>query len=750
MNLFNSILKHKKTIFIVFFSIILLSATPQIAKAADWIDKIGAWNPFASAGKLWCLTPWDSACDFGQKNAKAAAANGVLIENLIPDIMTEAVAAVALAIGIVIVIITGTVGQLAASLLNWVIGLDVGCYTCMANPIIANGWTMVRDLANMGIVLGFVVIGLATTLRIGDYEAKKLLPKLIIAALLINFSLLICGLFIDAAKITATYFNQSGGFFATSWAQTQTDQISTVYGAWKNNSAKDAVYKVLMAAGGLLFYNIMATVIFFLYFFLYMFRHMALWILVILSPLAFVCYVFPFTKKFFQMWWSNFFQWCIILVPISFFVWLADGITSSMKRNTATVPALGYIIPGCFMVIGFLYSLKMSAMGAGAATGAFKWAGGKVTGAVSGGGGNLLNKITGGRSGAATEKVSAAAGKAMERLGLRQTGTTDTAVGKKVDEKAKLTSTAYIAAKARGDTATTDRIRRTALSGRGSDRAAAIKTIAEAGDMHEAFDGNLGRMNDAIKYAESSGAKGSGGKGLREEIAKSDPRLAGDATKIREAVQKMSPSDFAKNVKANAITPQVFAAMTEDQISFVMNDKKESSQDKKEAIKGLVAGGPTGTQYSEDMQKYLKGVQQSDAIAIAPKIAIVQSSGTVKSGTPSLEAAVVKQQKERLRNPSGESYGLQGDKVKAAENIVGPSTEESDIKQRLNVAAKAGMDVTQRGRPKTTPPPLPETGKTASTGKADRGRQQEAAEEAVKTSGDQSKIQEEIDKIKKG
>jgi hypothetical protein len=46
-------------------------------------------------------------------------------------------------------------------------------------------------VANLGFVLFIILIALATIVRYQDYEAKKLLPRLIAAAILVNFSIAI-------------------------------------------------------------------------------------------------------------------------------------------------------------------------------------------------------------------------------------------------------------------------------------------------------------------------------------------------------------------------------------------------------------------------------------------------------------------------------------------------------------------------------------------------------------------------------
>ena len=69
--------------------------------------------------------------------------------------------------------ITGAFLGLAVMIFNWVtsssfISLS---YTQLDNPFIKIGWELTRDLTNIFFVLGLVVIGLGTALRLTGYQA---------------------------------------------------------------------------------------------------------------------------------------------------------------------------------------------------------------------------------------------------------------------------------------------------------------------------------------------------------------------------------------------------------------------------------------------------------------------------------------------------------------------------------------------------------------------------------------------------
>ena len=58
-------------------------------------------------------------------------------------------------------------------------------------PAVSNGLDSTIKIANLAFVLAIIVIAFATIFRWENYAAKKMLPRLIIAALLVNFSFLI-------------------------------------------------------------------------------------------------------------------------------------------------------------------------------------------------------------------------------------------------------------------------------------------------------------------------------------------------------------------------------------------------------------------------------------------------------------------------------------------------------------------------------------------------------------------------------
>ena len=329
-------------------------------------------------------------------------------------------------------------GTLLLSIGNGCVGLAGGFLTYVTSPTFTNSqivedpvfnsaWASVRDLSNMLIVLGFVVVGIATTLRFKDYEAKKLLPALIGVALLINFSGLMCQTIINGADLTTTALLQQGGGaggFATltaaltSWGKKQSDKLDAMGGTVAaGDKANTYLAKAVIACVFLLF----AAYIFAVLAVLLAARYAVLAIFYILSPIAFVAFVFPATKSQFQRWWSEFIKWSIMGVLTAFFIYMAMNVIirgAGGGQLDQKVLFVGLI----FLYIGYKMARSGSAEGSaailGMAIGGARLASGAVGKVAMTGTSALANS----RAGQATKRGLARVG---EKIGAIAPGTSN-------------------------------------------------------------------------------------------------------------------------------------------------------------------------------------------------------------------------------------------------------------------------------------------------------------------------------------
>lgn len=256
-------------------------------------------------------------------------------------------------------------------------------YTRPDNPIVQYGWATVRDFVNLFFILVGIIIGIATALRIQQYEIKKLLPRLILVILLINFTPVFCGAIIDAASIIMNFFFTAGaaGF-------SQVINVAGTSGNMLANAAKSALLQPANLFNGMfafqlvfvMAFNFIASFVLLIFAMLLMVRHVALWILVILSPLAFFCYILPATKSIWNKWWNQFIQWCFVGVGGAFFLYLSQVITSRInilfnppggeftkfQAGSQMQNLMMLSVPLIVLLIGMFTTMSTSAMGASA------------------------------------------------------------------------------------------------------------------------------------------------------------------------------------------------------------------------------------------------------------------------------------------------------------------------------------------------------------------------------------------------
>lgn len=298
-------------------------------------------------------------------------------------------------------------------------------------PEVKSGWIVTRDLCNMFFILILLTIGFATIFRIEGYGAKRLLVKLIIAAILINFSFLISGLIIDSSQVIMKTFRSSiGGSFSAAAASVA--GIQNQYGNKDSAPTYDDAFKCLswdaigsiiktIAFGIILFFVILAIAI------ILVIRLIALWILVILSPFAYLLSILPKTQDLASRWWSTFLKYCFIGPVMMFFMMLALKLGEGANQFTASYiqgqasNATSFIGLTLESFLRFLMMILLLIAGASSAVWLSIAGAGKVVGGVQGfakGTGKLAGRgvLRGGAAGGVG--ALALAGGGAERLGL--------------------------------------------------------------------------------------------------------------------------------------------------------------------------------------------------------------------------------------------------------------------------------------------------------------------------------------------
>lgn len=270
-------------------------------------------------------------------------------DSFIPKIITGAMDIYAIPSAIILMMIqaiTGLLPVIAGELLKMVISISGSIALTPTAPgagsgdVVVVGWQFTRDLANMFFVLILAWIGFATILRLKDYEVKSILPKLILIAVLVNFIPVICGVIIDVADIMTWYFSLK----SLNIGALMLDKLP---GFEIARGGTEGLLKLIPGTGGIsgiavkslmgIVFNLVAAFMLVLYTLLFVVRIVAIWVLIILAPLAWLGYIIPAGKKMWSMWWKNFIQWTIIGIPLMFFLYLSGFVFGGTSFDACSV-----------------------------------------------------------------------------------------------------------------------------------------------------------------------------------------------------------------------------------------------------------------------------------------------------------------------------------------------------------------------------------------------------------------------------
>ena len=192
----------------------------------------------------------------------------------------------------------------------------------ITSPAVSTGWTILRDICNMFFILVLLVIAFTTTLNFENYSMKRLLPRFIIAAVLINFSKLICGVAIDFVQIIMLTFVNG---FRDIGAGNLADMlgITKLLTIDPNNATAASTLSVLGTYILALLYVVIAGGVIAVILVLLIMRIVMIWIYVVLSPLPYLMMVLPKTQPYAGQWVSQFVSALVSGPILAFFIWLS-------------------------------------------------------------------------------------------------------------------------------------------------------------------------------------------------------------------------------------------------------------------------------------------------------------------------------------------------------------------------------------------------------------------------------------------
>lgn len=250
--------------------------------------------------------------------------------------------------------------------------------TLFKSPAVLTGFSVSLSIANLGFVLGIIIIAIATIIRNQTYGIKQLLWKLVMMAILVNFGLVITAPIVGFANDMTQYFINAttpsaatGGYgqyvlaltsafepqttlnaangstnpstsFWPAICETNGGPIvgsSLLYAACKitgtptNSQPNDVFWQQTMALMFDVAFSAIAVFVFLCLAILLIVRYLMLGGLLIVLPLAWLTYVFPKFDNSFSNWWNTFVKWVFFPPLAMFFIYLA--FITAVTTNTS-------------------------------------------------------------------------------------------------------------------------------------------------------------------------------------------------------------------------------------------------------------------------------------------------------------------------------------------------------------------------------------------------------------------------------
>lgn len=334
--------------------------------------------------------------------------------------------------------------MIAAIFMNALLSIALSSTLFSSSTFIPTAWAVVRDLSNIFFIIALLYIAIKLILGLTGHGVQQALRNIIIIALLVNFSMFFTKVIIDSSNVLALIFYNKLNVNITANGQprpydqatsTDKDISGAMYNTFDPTTAlngdfwektkktinpidgsvaheEDRVPVGIMVGVILIASAVMlvAAYAFFLSGFAFLGRMIELWILIIVSPFAFVSYAVPFLNNVEYASWGAWFKRLTsvaFMAPIfMFFMYLIflliqGNLFGNLITNKGNIvfTLLNVLIPALVIIILLLKATSFAKKGSGVFGEAImkgaKLAGGLAVGAATGGASMALSNTVG-------------------------------------------------------------------------------------------------------------------------------------------------------------------------------------------------------------------------------------------------------------------------------------------------------------------------------------------------------------------
>lgn len=242
------------------------------------------------------------------------------------------------------------IGWLVCPVMNFVASINDAAYSAISGfldikPAILSdgnnsgakqGWDFFRNIANaiFAVIFLWIIFSQISNVGVSNYGIKKIIPRLIIGALLVNLSYYLCQIFVDLSNILG---------------HTLKDALESGAGEIGANSeatglGSEIIAKILGLTGAGLFIALavglptlaagflaIMTV-----FIILVVRQAGIILLIAMSPIAFAAWLLPNTEDLFKKW-MKMFRGLLLVFPIISLLYGAGKLAGAVLASNATV-----------------------------------------------------------------------------------------------------------------------------------------------------------------------------------------------------------------------------------------------------------------------------------------------------------------------------------------------------------------------------------------------------------------------------
>lgn len=266
--------------------------------------------------------------------------------------------------------------SIAASILDFFIHLSLGGFkNFIDSSNIVDTWRIIRDIINISFIFILLYISISTIIGGIGIKTKVLIKDIIISALLINFSMFITRVMIDAGNIVAVAiwdkilvisagakWGISGEIMNSLQLQKLLKLSSFIKATGQANTTFILVLSII-TIGAAIWAFLYAAVIF-------LFRNVTLLLLITISPIGFIGGSLPWFKEKASEWWSALIEQIVVAPYFLFMIFiilkLIKGIKNSVGVTDTIINDLASFLKGgseldyamfinAFLIIGMLF-----------------------------------------------------------------------------------------------------------------------------------------------------------------------------------------------------------------------------------------------------------------------------------------------------------------------------------------------------------------------------------------------------------